>query len=107
MITNMIQGFPIFDGIARQGELISPGTVVQFPAVQAGIVLVKALAGNTTPVYIGGVLGTTLPNGTTDTTTGIELDLGESEYFFVKQLSDLFLIAETSGDGVTYIAYEL
>lgn len=107
MIKNQIQGMPIFDGIFTQGELTSPGTVVQFPTGEAGIVHVKASSDNTNPVYIGGVSGTTAANGTTDTTTGLELAPGDFAYFFVKQLSDLFLISVTSGDGVTYVVYEL
>lgn len=107
MISNLLQGMPVFDGIFVQGELTSPGTAVQFPTEQAGIVKIKASADNTGSVYIGGVSGTTVANGTTDTTTGFELAPGDTDYFFVKQLSDLFLIAATSGDGVTYIVYQL
>jgi hypothetical protein len=106
-IVNQIQGIPIFDSLAAQGALTSNGTAKVFPTQVAGVVRVRANKGNTNPVYIGRNSGTVIYGGADNTSVGYQLAPGDSEYFFVKNLQSLYLISQTSGDGVTYIVYQI
>ena len=61
---------------AKSGEVQGSATVAQLPDVSCRLVWIKAVASNAGNVYIGAA-GATKVDGTTDVTSGIELDAGE------------------------------
>ena len=86
------------------GELQGSATALQMPSVACTMVKFKARIDNAGNVYIGGA-GVTKPDGTTDTTTGIELDAGEETgWLRVDNLSRFYRICDNAGDDLTYIA---
>lgn len=87
------------------GELAGSATAVQMPDIDCKAVVFKALAGNAGNVYIGGS-GVTVADGTTDTTTGFELDAGqETPLLPAFNLNQFYRICDNAGDDLTYIAY--
>lgn len=87
------------------GELAGSTTAVQMPNRECSMVKFKAQNDNAGNVYIG-VSGVTLPDGTTDTTTGFMLDAGqESGWLPCDNLNDFFRICDNAGDDLTYLAY--
>jgi hypothetical protein len=86
------------------GELAGSATAVQMPSVACRLVKFKAVIGNAGNVYIGGA-GVTKPNGTTDTTTGLELDAGEETGWMpTDNLNRFYRICDNAGDDLTYLA---
>ena len=64
-----------------------------------GPVMVKALLANTNNIYIGN-------DGSGDVTSanGLELDAGDSVvFYFVGDLSEIFLDADTNGEGAAWL----
>lgn len=86
------------------GELQGATSATQLPNVPCGYAVIKARSDNAGSVFIGKST-VTAPDGTTDTTTGIELDAGQAELFFVENLNFLYRICENAGDDCTYMAY--
>ena len=86
------------------GELQGSTTALQMPDIDCSMVKFKAVSGNNGFVYIGGS-GVTKPNGTTDATTGFELDAGEeTEWLYIDNLSRCYRICTGAGDDLTYLA---
>ena len=86
------------------GELQGSATALQMPSVACKMVKFKARNDNAGNVYIGGS-GVTKPDGTTDTTTGIELDAGEETgWLTVSNLNVFYRICDNAGDDLTYLA---
>ena len=87
------------------GELAGSATAVQMPDILIRAVTFKANADNTGNVYIGGA-GVTVPNGTTDTTSGIELQPGDwLQFNVISNLNVLYYICDNaSGDDLGYLA---
>jgi len=86
------------------GERAGSVTAVQLPDIECVKVNIKAVLGNAGNVYIGGA-GVTKVDGTTDTTTGIELDANqETGWITVDNLNRLYMICDNAGDDITYIA---
>jgi hypothetical protein len=86
------------------GELQGSATALQLPDISCRMVCFKALADNVGNVYIGGA-GVTVANGTTDTTTGLQLGSGDvSPWFAVSNLNIFYRICDNAGDDLTYIA---
>ena len=86
------------------GELQGSATALQMPNVACELVCFKALADNAGNVYIGKA-AVTKADGTTDTTTGLQLDAGDySPWFPVKNLNVFYRICDNAGDDLTYIA---
>jgi hypothetical protein len=96
-------GNPTFTTIVC-GELQGSATALQLPNIPCSMVYIRAVGSNSGNVYIGGA-GVTVPDGTTDVTTGIELDAGQCLPFFVNNLNVLYCICDNAGDDLTYIAY--
>jgi hypothetical protein len=47
----------------------------------------------------------TVPNGTTDATTGFELDAGDDTGFlYASNLNEFYRISDNAGDDLTYLA---
>ena len=87
------------------GEIAGSATAAQMPSVAGRQVNFKAQRANAGNVYIG-VAGVTKPNGTTDITTGFELDAGEETgWIFVpgEDLNSFYRICDNAGDDLTYM----
>ena len=90
----------------RSGELAGSATAVQMPNVGCRLVRFKAEAANAGNVYIGAA-GVTKVDGTTDATTGWELDAGEeTPWLPVTNLNVFFRICDNAGDDLTYIVLD-
>lgn len=91
---------------AGVGELAGATEATQCPNVACTIgVRLKAAYDNAGRVYIG-VSGVTKKDGTTDTTTGLELNAGDdSGWLPVSNLNQLYRICDNAGDDLTYIAF--
>ena len=76
------------------GELIGVTSALQLPDIACNRVTLKAEASNPTFVYLGGA-GVTKKDGSTDATTGIQLDAGEEVTLY---------ICDATGDVLTYVA---
>lgn len=87
------------------GELAGSGTAVQMPTITCSMVKFKAVRSNAGNVYIG-VAGVTIVDGTTDTTSGFELDAGEeTPWLPTVNLNTFYRISDNAGDDLTYIGY--
>lgn len=94
---------PVFGTIAV-GELAGSATAAQMPSQACRLVKFKAAYDNAGRVYIGGS-GVTKKDGTTDTTTGLELSAGEETGWLpVSNLNVLYRICDNAGDDLTYLA---
>lgn len=92
-----------YTGVAS-GELAGSATAVQMPDIACKLVKFKARYVNTGKVYIGGA-GVTVPNGTTDTTSGLSLNPGEETGWIpIDNLSRLYRICDSANDHLTYLA---
>jgi hypothetical protein len=85
------------------GERQGSATAVQLPTVAGSLVNIKALGSNSGNVYIGAA-GVTIPNGTTDVTSGLELDAGEETGWMpLDNLNRLYMICDNAGDDIVYM----
>lgn len=85
------------------GERQGSATAVQLPNVSGSLILITALSSNAGNVYIGAA-GVTVPNGTTDTTSGIEIVPGGSTPWIpLPNLNLLYMICANAGDDITYM----
>lgn len=82
----------------------APGTsAAVFPTVAAKLVRFKARAANAGKVYVG-PSGVTKADGTTDTTTGLELEPGDDTGWLPCDNVDTFYgIGDNATDSVTYM----
>lgn len=86
------------------GELAGATSATQLPNVPCSLVMLKARGANAGNVYIGSV-GVTKPDGSTDTTTGFELQPGDSTPWMpIDNLNRLYRTCDNAGDGLTYMA---
>jgi hypothetical protein len=85
------------------GELAGSASAAQGPDIQVNRVTLKAVYGNAGNVYLGGA-GVTVADGTTDATTGLELDAGDEVTLYISNLNLLYRICDNAGDDLTYIA---
>lgn len=84
------------------GEVSGSATAKVLPTIDGGLVWIQALATNAGNVYVGGA-GVTVPNGTTDVTSGMTLAAGD--WFGPLTLSNLnllYIICDNAGDDITY-----
>ena len=88
----------------KAGELAGSATAVQMPDISCRQVAFSAVSDNAGSVFIGGA-GVTVPNGTTDTTSGLELEAGDMTQFInVPNLNLFYYIGDNAGDDLTYLA---
>jgi hypothetical protein len=88
------------------GEIAGSATAAQLPSVVAKQVNFKAARSNAGNVYIGTASGLTVADGTTDITTGFELDAGEETgWIFVpgENLNSFYRICDNAGDDLSYM----
>jgi hypothetical protein len=85
------------------GERQGSASAVALPSVKGGLVWIKALIDNVGDVYIGGA-GVTKADGTTDTTSGIELNPGDMiGPLPISNLNLLYMICDNTGDDLVYL----
>ena len=88
----------------RSGELAGSAAAAQMPALTARYVRFRALSTNAGNVYIG-MAGVTKSDGTTDTTSGLELSAGDdSGWIPCANLNEFYRICDNAGDDLTYLA---
>jgi hypothetical protein len=85
------------------GERQGSATAVQLPTVSGSLVYITSLASNAGNVYLGGA-GVTVPNGTTDTTSGLELPPGTLiGPLPIDSLSRLYMVCDNATDDISYL----
>lgn len=90
-------------GVAT-GELAGSATAVQMPSVACKLIRFKAHKDNAGQVYIGAA-GVTVANGSTDVTTGFQLQAGDDTGWIpVDNASRFWRICDNAGDDLTYLA---
>lgn len=88
----------------QAGEVSGSATAKQLPDIDCRMVRISAVVGNAGNVYLGGA-GVTIPDGTTDTTSGLVLDAGvHSDWMPILNLNLLYIICDNAGDDITYLA---
>lgn len=86
------------------GERQGSASAVQLPDVPCSEVAISALSDNVGSVWLGGA-GVTVADGTTDTTSGLELQAGDMTQFIpVPNLNLFYIICDNAGDDITYLA---
>lgn len=86
------------------GELQGSATELQCPNVACKYVRFKAVLSNAGNVYVG-VDNVTLPDGTTDVTTGLELTPGDDTGWIpASNLNIFWRICDNATDDLTYLA---
>lgn len=91
-------------GTVKSGELQGSATALKLPDVACRLVRFKAAYDNVGRVYLGGA-GVTKKDGTTDVTTGLELNAGDDTGWLpVVNLNVFYRICDNAGDDLTYIA---
>jgi adhesin HecA-like repeat protein len=84
------------------GEIQGSVTAAQMPDVSGRALTFRAALDNDGNVYIGGA-GVTIPDGTTDTTSGIPLDAGDWYQFApISNLNVFYYICDNTGDDLLY-----
>ena len=85
------------------GEVSGSTTRKQLPDIEFELCQIKAVASNSGKVYVGNS-GVTKPDGTTDTSSGMELAAGDFTWFIMPgNLSDVWIICDNAGDDIVYI----
>jgi len=85
------------------GERQGSATAVQLPDVAGKFVYISALADNAGNVYLGAST-VTVPDGTTDTTSGLVLEAGDTiGPLPLSNLNKLYMICDNAGDDITYL----
>lgn len=86
------------------GELVGVVAATQLPNIPCKLVRLKARASNTGTVAIG-IVGVTMPAGTTTTTAGLELSAGEDTGWIpVDNMNRLYRICSSTAQHLTYMA---
>jgi hypothetical protein len=91
----------------KSGEIAGAVSATRMPDIPIdGALVIQAAKSNVGNVYIGGA-GVTKPDGSTDTTTGIELEPGEMIQFMpVDNLNVYYYICDNAGDDILYLILE-
>ena len=90
-------------GTVDSGEFAPGTTAAVFPTVTCKLVRFKARAANAGKVYVGPT-GVTKADGTTDTTTGFELQPGDDTGWLpVANVNVFYGIGDNATDSVTYL----
>ena len=85
------------------GEVSGSTSASNLPNVPGYLCLIKAVKSNAGNVYIGSS-AVTVVNGTTDTTTGIELGAGEiTGWLPCTNLNQFYIISDNATDDITYV----
>ena len=96
--------FQWFVRVVACGELQGAVAATGMPSVACRMVKFKAMATNAGNVYLG-LAGVTKADGTTDTTSGLELGPGEdSGWLPCTNVNEFYRICDNVGDDMTYLA---
>lgn len=88
----------------KSGEIAGATSATQMGDVNCKLVRFTAVSGNAGSVYIGGA-GVTIPDGSGDATSGMELEPGDATGWMpVPNLNVLYYICDNVGDDLTYLA---
>lgn len=96
----------MFSGLRtiQSGEVAGNTNATAMPTLTCRLVRFKAALSNAGNVYIG-LAGVTKVDGTTDTTTGLELAPGEDTGWMpCHNMAEFYRICDNAGDDVTYVA---
>lgn len=86
------------------GELAGSTVALQLPTVTSEEIWIKASAANTGNVYISGSSNVTIADGSSDSTTGIQLDAGDLlGPLRTNNLNKFWRITDNSSDNLTYL----
>ena len=86
------------------GEIQGSATAAQMPDISCRAVTFKALSDNVGNVWIGGA-GVTAADGTTDTTSGVEMAPGDWMQFVpCSNINMFYYICDNAGDDFCYLA---
>jgi len=86
------------------GEIAGATSATQMPDIPCKLARFSAVSGNAGSVYIGGA-GVTIPDGTGDATSGMEIEPGdETGWIPLPNLNLLYYICDNAGDDLTYLA---
>lgn len=89
---------------AASGEIQGSATALICPTVACIMVRFKALISNAGNVYLGVAL-VTKADGTTDTTTGLELCPGDDTgWISIDNVNRFYRISDNAGDDLSYLA---
>lgn len=89
--------------VVAVGEVAITDSAAALPTVAGRFVTLRAALDNVGNVYIG-LSGVTVPDGSTDVTSGYPLDAGEAITLPLEEgLQELYAIAGTSGDHLHYL----
>ena len=92
-----------FVRVVACGELQGSAVAARMPSQAGSLVKLKAAADNAGNVYVG-LAGVTKADGTTDTTTGLQLGPGEdSGWLPCGNLDEFYRICDNAGDDLTYL----
>ncbi len=92
--------------VVKSGEIQGSATAAQMPDISCRAVAFSADSSNAGSIFIGGA-GVTIPDGTTDTTSGLELQPGDMMQFVpVPNLNLFYRICDNAGDDLSYLAFE-
>lgn len=87
----------------KSGEVAGSASALQMPDIPCRMVKFKATNSNVGDVYIGPST-VTIPDGTVDATSGLELQPGDdSGWILIFNLNQLYLICDNAGDDLTYL----
>ena len=85
------------------GERQGSGSAIQLPNVESNLIWISAIASNVGDVYLGAA-GVTVVNGTTDITSGYELNPGDKiGPIPIENLNKLYIICDNAGDDISYL----
>ena len=90
-------------GKIQSGERQGSASAAQLPDIPCRAVAICALSSNAGSVWLGGA-SVTVADGTTDTTSGLELQAGDMTQFIpVDNLNVFYIICDNAGDDITYL----
>ena len=97
---NILKTYPV----VKSGEGAGSASALQLPDIACRLAKFKATNSNVGDVYLG-ASGVTVPDGTLDATSGLELQPGDdSGWILIANLNLLYLIGDNAGDDLTYLA---
>lgn len=85
------------------GERAGSASAVQMPAQACKRVLIRANGNNAGNVYIGFASTVSVPNETSDLTSGYPLEATESLELFVGNLDQIWYICDAAGDAFSFL----
>lgn len=86
----------------KSGEVSGSATAKQLPSIPGSLIKITAETSNSGNVYLGGA-GVTIPDGTTDVTSGLVLDAGDSTGWMpVSNLNLFYIICDNATDDIQY-----